>query len=42
MRSPRAVTRAKDRYHLLIKAAGRSMSGDALAGLKDLVTHGTN
>jgi Arc/MetJ-type ribon-helix-helix transcriptional regulator len=30
------------RYHLLIKAAGRSMSGDALAGLKDLVTHGTN
>ncbi len=39
---PQAVARAKDRYHLLIKAAGRSMSGDALAGLKDLVTHGTN
>ena len=28
---PQAVARAKDRYHLLIKAAGRSMSGDALA-----------
>jgi hypothetical protein len=39
---PQAVARAKDRYHLLIKAAGRSISGDALAGLKDLVTHGTN
>src|SRR5271169_7139202 len=37
---PQAVARAKDRYHLLIKAAGRSMSGDALAALKDL--HGTN
>ncbi len=39
---PQAVARAKDRYQLLIKAAGRSMSGDAFAGLKDLVTHGTN
>jgi Arc/MetJ-type ribon-helix-helix transcriptional regulator len=39
---PQAVARAKDRYHRLIKAAGRSMSGDALAGLKDLVTHGAN
>ena len=39
---PQAVARAKDRYHLLIKAAGRSMSGDVLAGLKDLVTHGRN
>jgi len=37
---PQAVARAKDRYHLLIKAAGRSMSGDAVAALKDL--HGTN
>jgi hypothetical protein len=39
---PQAVARAKDRYHLLIKAAGRSMSADATAGLKDPVTHGTN
>ena len=39
---PQAIARAKDRYHRLIKAASRSMSGDALAELKDLVTHGTN
>jgi Arc/MetJ-type ribon-helix-helix transcriptional regulator len=39
---PQAVARAKDRYHRLIKTAGRSMSGDALAGLQDLVGHGKN
>ena len=31
---PQAVALEKDRYHLLIRAAGRSMSGDALAGLE--------
>jgi Arc/MetJ-type ribon-helix-helix transcriptional regulator len=39
---PQAIARAKDRYHLLIKTAGQSMSGDALAALQDLVRHGTN
>ena len=39
---PQAIARAKDRYHLLIKAAGRSMSGDVLAALQDLVGRGTN
>jgi len=39
---PQAIARAKDRYHLLIKTAGQSMAGDALAALKDLVSHGTN
>ncbi|MGB6947433.1 MAG: ribbon-helix-helix domain-containing protein [Bryobacteraceae bacterium] len=39
---PQAVARAKDRYHRLIKTAGQAMSGDALAALQDLVTHGTN
>jgi Arc/MetJ-type ribon-helix-helix transcriptional regulator len=39
---PQAIARAKDRYHLLIKTAGQSMSGDALAALTDLVGRGTN
>ena len=39
---PQAIARAKDRYHLLIKTAGQTMAGDALAALKDLVGHGTN
>ena len=39
---PQAIARAKDRYHLLIKTAGQTMSGDALAALQDLVGHGTN
>jgi Arc/MetJ-type ribon-helix-helix transcriptional regulator len=39
---PQAIARAKDRYNLLIKTAGQSMSGDALAALKDLVGCGTN
>jgi hypothetical protein len=38
---PQAIARAKDRYHLLIKTAGQTMSGDARA-LQDLVGHGTN
>jgi Arc/MetJ-type ribon-helix-helix transcriptional regulator len=39
---PQAIARAKDRYNLLIKTAGQSISGDALAALKDLVGRGTN
>jgi hypothetical protein len=39
---PQAIARAKDRYHLLIKTAGQSMSGDALAAVQDLVGRGTN
>jgi hypothetical protein len=39
---PEAVARAKDRYHLLIKTAGQSMSGNALAALQDVVGHGKN
>jgi Arc/MetJ-type ribon-helix-helix transcriptional regulator len=39
---PQAIARAKDRYHLLIKTAGQTMSGDALAAIHDLVGHGTN
>jgi|HubBroStandDraft_1064217.scaffolds.fasta_scaffold50558_3 Arc/MetJ-type ribon-helix-helix transcriptional regulator len=39
---PQALARAKDRYHLLIKTAGQTMAGDALAALKDVVGHGTN
>jgi hypothetical protein len=39
---PQAIARAKDRYHLLIKTAGQTMAGDALAALKDLGGHGTN
>lgn len=37
---PEAIARAKDRYHLLIKAAGQTMAGSA--ALQDLVGHGTN
>jgi Arc/MetJ-type ribon-helix-helix transcriptional regulator len=39
---PQAIARAKDRYHLLVKTAGQTMSGDALTALKDLVGRGTN
>lgn len=39
---PQAIARAKDRYHVLIKTAGQTMAGDALAALKDLVGRGTN
>jgi hypothetical protein len=39
---PQAIARAKDRYHRLIKTAGQTMSGNALAALQDLVGHGTN
>jgi hypothetical protein len=39
---PQAIARAKDRYHLLVKTAGQTMSGDALAALQDLVGHVTN
>src|ERR1017187_7571122 len=39
---PQAIARAKKRYHLLIKNAGQTMSGDALAALQDLVGNGTN
>ena len=39
---PQAIARAKDRYHRLMKTAGQTMSGNALAALQDLVGHGTN
>src|SRR5258708_5374786 len=39
---PQAIARAKDRYHLLIKTAGQTMSGDALAALQDLLRNDTN
>ena len=39
---PQAIARAKERYHRLIKTAGQTMSGNALAALQDLVGHGPN
>jgi len=39
---PQAIARAKDRYHRLIKTAGQTMSGNALAARQDLVGHGPN
>jgi Arc/MetJ-type ribon-helix-helix transcriptional regulator len=39
---PQAIARAKDRYHLLIKTAGQTMAGDALAAGQDLVGRGAN
>ena len=39
---PQAIARAKERYHRLIKTAGQTMSGNALAALQDLLGHGTN
>ena len=39
---PQAVARARERYHTLIKAAGQTMTGDALSAMKDLIGHGKN
>ena len=38
---PQAIARAKDRYDRLVKSAGQNMSGEALAAMQDLVSHGT-
>jgi Arc/MetJ-type ribon-helix-helix transcriptional regulator len=37
---PQAVARAKERYDLLLKSAGRAMVGDAKLAMQDLVTNG--
>jgi hypothetical protein len=39
---PQAVARAKERYHLLIKTAGQTMTGDALSAMQELIGHGKN
>ena len=39
---PQAVARARDRYEQLIRTAGRSMSSDARATMRDLEDHVTN
>ena len=39
---PQAIAQAKQRYNQLIKAAGQTMSGDALRAMKDLIGNGTN
>ena len=38
---PQAIARAKERYNLLMKTAGRSMVGEARAAMLDLVDHGS-
>ena len=37
-----AIARAKERYHQLIKAAGQTMTGDALSAMQDLIGDGKN
>ena len=39
---PQAIARARDRYEQLIRNAGRSMSSDARATMRDLEDHGAN
>src|ERR1700733_154678 len=39
---PQAIARAKDRYQLLVKTAGKAMSGNTLPAVQDLVGHGKN
>ena len=39
---PQAIARARDRYEQLIRTAGRSMSSDARATMRDLADNGTN
>ena len=36
-----AISRAKERYEVLMKTAGRAMVGEARAAMLDLVDHGT-
>ena len=36
-----AIARAKERYELLMKTAGRAMVGEARAAMRDLVDNGT-
>lgn len=39
---PQAIARARDRYQQLIQNAGRSMSSDARATMRNLEDHGAN
>jgi Arc/MetJ-type ribon-helix-helix transcriptional regulator len=39
---PQAIARARDRYEQLIRNAGRSMSSDSRATMRDLEDHGAN
>jgi Arc/MetJ-type ribon-helix-helix transcriptional regulator len=39
---PQAIARARDRYEQLIRNAGRSMSSEARAKMRDLEDHGAN
>lgn len=39
---PQAIARAKERYDLLIKTAGQSMSNGAHVAMRDLTNCGTN
>lgn len=36
---PQSVARARDRYSRFVKSAGQAMAGDALAAMRDLVSH---